>query len=93
MSKSIMQDQKRCYFCGKYEPLHRHHVFFGTANRKQSEAYGCWVWLCPWHHTDGPVAVHNNPVRDLYLKQQCQMVFEETHTRAEFMQIFGRNWL
>ena len=30
---------------------------------------------------------------DLRLKQDCQRRFEETHTRAEFMAIIGRNYL
>ena len=94
MSKSIMQDQKECLICGRIDQLHRHHVFYGTANRKQSEKYGCWVWLCYYHHNDGgPASVHGNDKMNRQLKQRTQAKFEETHTREEFMRIFGRSWL
>lgn len=88
-----MQDTKECLICGRIDGLHRHHVFYGTANRKQSEIYGCWVWLCAYHHNGSMASVHANAMMDARLKQECQRKFEETHTREEFMKIFGRNWL
>jgi len=93
MSKSIMQTEKRCYFCDATKALHRHHVFFGTANRRLSEKYGCWVWLCFYHHNGSKDGVHARKELDLGLKQRTQAKFEETHTREEFMRIFGRSWL
>lgn len=92
MSKSIISNEKECYYCRTTLGLQRHHILYGSANRKQSEAYGCWVWLCYRHHTGGG-GVHFNPIMDLELKQMCQRKFEETHTREEFMRIFGRSWL
>lgn len=95
--KSILQgDEKECFICHTTAGLDRHHVY-GGPYRKWSEAYGCWVWLCRHHHT-GDIhgnrdAVHHNALRNLALKQECQRAFEETHTRKEFMRIFGRNWL
>ena len=69
-----------------------HHVIYGTSNRKNSEKYGLKVWLCHRHHT-GDEGVHFNKDLDLMLKQTAQKEFEKTHTREEFMTIFGRNWL
>lgn len=37
MGKSIIQDEKRCYLCGKLTWLEKHHVFGGVANRPISE--------------------------------------------------------
>lgn len=63
MSKSIMQDKcgGECYLCnlllGIDTPAacrEEHHVMHGTANRKLSEHYGLKVYLCPYHHRNGP---------------------------------------
>jgi hypothetical protein len=95
MSKSIMQDDKRCFITGRDYNLHKHHIF-GAANRKISEKYGLWVWLnSEMHNGNEPMAVHNNPNQgyDLMLKQQAQRKFEEDHTRAEFIKLVGRSYL
>ena len=93
MTPSIMQTKRECLICGDDRRLHRHHVFPGTANRKQSEKYGCWVWLCPYHHNSSMKSIHADEQMDLQLKQRTQRKFEETHTREEFREIFGRSWL
>lgn len=62
---------------------------FGTSNRKNSEKYGLKVWLCHFHHR----GVHMNRDSALELIRIAQSKFEETHTREEFMAIFGKNWL
>lgn len=87
-----MQTKQVCYLCGRLVYLERHHLFFG-ANRKPSENYGLWVWLCPDCHRTGKQAVHKDYETNLRLKQAGQQAFERTHTREEFMRIFGRNYL
>ena len=89
---SILSDEKRCYICGSPNNLQLHHVYFGTANRRLSDEHGCFCWLCFNHHL-GDEGVHFNHLLDLSLKQECQEAFEREHTREEFMQIFGKNWL
>ena len=64
-------------------------MIHGTSNRKNSEKHGLKVWLCCEHHH----LVHMNREVDLSLIQIAQIKFEETHTREEFMAIFGKNWL
>lgn len=49
-----------CYICGSSGPLHLHHIFFGTANRKVSDKYGLTCKLCLFCHTEGNNAVHKN---------------------------------
>lgn len=97
--KSIIQVKKECFLC-RYlydsentNNLHDHHIFFGTANRLQSEKHGLKVWLCIAHHTEGIGAVHKNRNYDVILKKIAQKVFEKTHTREEFIQIFGKSHL
>ena len=93
MAKSIMQTEKRCYVCGTTYNLHDHHIFYGTANRKQSEKHGFKVFLCGRHHNLSNEGVHFNPDLDMRLKRECQAKFEETHSRDEFMKKKRKNYL
>lgn len=88
-----MQDEKVCWFCQAPHGLHEHHVFYGTANRRNSEKHGFKVWLCAKHHNMSDFSVHHNKEMDLDLKRACQAKFERTHSRKEFMSIIGRNYL
>lgn len=90
--KSIIQNEKECFFCGRTDRLQDHHIFFGEKNRKHSEKYGLKVWLCVEHHT-GKESVHRSAAMDKVLKMRAQAKFEETHSREEFMRIFGKNYL
>lgn len=49
MSKSIMSNIKECFICGSIQNLNKHHIFFGTANRKLSEEG--WLLGLPLHRT------------------------------------------
>ena len=80
-----------CYICGR-PACHHHHAFYGTANRRISDAWGFIVPLC-WEHHEGPDGVHMDRELDLRIKRRLQEKFEETHTRQEFMQLIGRNYL
>jgi hypothetical protein len=91
--KSIMNNEKVCVVCGD-TVVHRHHIFYGTGNRKQSERYGCWVYLCPLHHNMSLSGVHFDTELDMKLKKECQEKWEEIYgTREEFIKTFGRNYL
>lgn len=90
--KSILQTEKECYVC-KRTDVHEHHIFFGSANRKQSEKYGLKIWLCPPHHNMSDRGIHFDHRFDKAVKQIAQAKFEETHSREEFIQIFGKSWL
>ena len=81
---------KYCIVCGR--PAEQHHIIHGTANRRLSEKYGLVVGLCPDHHR-GPTGPHLCRETDLILKRQAQTDFEQTHTREEFIKIFGRSYL
>lgn len=97
MKKSILQENpNQCILCGRMDrPLDRHHVF-GAANRKKSEKYGLFVWLCHDEcHIFGPNAVHNNRVADIELKQYAQATAMDHYewTTDEWIALFGRNYL
>ena len=92
MAKSIIQERKECYFCGKLTNLERHHVFGGVANRPISEKYGLTVWLCHNCHT-GQNGAQYDKMKNLRLKQDAQFAFERNHTRSEWMKLIGKNYL
>ncbi len=83
---------KECWFCGSQQYLQMHHVFAG-AYRKKSTKYGFVVPLCMACHLLSPDGVHVNQERNLVLKRWAQEQFEETHTRQEFREVFGKNYL
>lgn len=93
MAKSIMQDQKECYITHSTLELHKHHIFYGTANRQKSEKWGCWVWLTEKYHNMSNRGVHFDKALDLQLKQECQRRFEVLHGHDTFMMVFHRNYL
>lgn len=95
MAKSIMQTEKECYITGQTNNLHKHHIYFGNPRRRISEENGFWVWLCGRLHNQSEDGVHgkNGHELDLMLKQHCQMKYEETHSREEFMKLIGKNYL
>lgn len=102
---SIMQeDNEACFLCGKgpywtgdgiLDTLEEHHVFGGNPNRKLSERYGLKVYLhgikC---HREGKGSAHKNAATRMMLQRAAQEKFEEVHGgRAEFVEVFGRNYL
>ena len=97
---SILQKKDgRCYLCMRMHDddrihgvLHEHHVF-GGPNRQISEAQGFKVYLCLEHHETGPEAVHRNHETMLLVQQDTQRAYERTHTREDFMELIGRNYL
>lgn len=90
--KSLMSNDKTCYVCGSVDVV-RHHCFFGTANRKLSEKYGCWIYLCPYHHNMSDNGIHFDRELDMRVKKECQERWEQTYgTREEFIKVFGRSW-
>ena len=93
MSKSIISNKKECLICHTTVDIHKHHIYFGTSNRKNSEKYGCWCFLCAKHHNMSDEGVHFNEALNSELKQYCQMIFEKSHTREEFRRIFGKSYL
>lgn len=76
--------------CGTTHGLQKHHVM-NASNRKHADSDGLWVWLCMEHHT-GSEGVHTHPKLMTELKRQAQAIYEDTHTREEWMKKYGRNY-
>ncbi len=90
--EGLVKDMNHCLHCGS-SIVEKHHVFFGTANRKQSDKYGLIVPLCPEHHR-GTFSPHRNRAIDLALKEKAQAYFEEHYgNRDDFRRIFGKSYL
>lgn len=93
--RSIIEgkDEKSCFVCGYAGKTEVHHIFGGNPNRRLSEKNGLKVHLCHMHHRDSKQGVHFNPELMEELHTVGQRKFEESHTREEFMRIFGKNYL
>ena len=91
--KSIISNERECYICKNPTVLHKHHIFEGSGRRKLSEKYGCWVYLCPYHHTLGDAAVHNNKALDLMLKKTAQKAWEKNLGDTDaFIRVFRKSY-
>lgn len=94
MDKSLIQEGKYCYVCGRESALHKHHIFYGTANRRLSEEDGAYCYLCAMHHNGGNWGVHFNKPLDIKLKKRCQQAWEEHNgNREDFINRYGKSWL
>ena len=94
MTDSLISNEKKCVVCGIQGDLHRHHIFYGTANRRLSERDGCWCWLCPKHHNFSNEGVHYDKRLDMIIKKTCQRRWEEKYgDRDDFINRFGKSYL
>lgn len=84
-----------CWVAGCKEwQREQHHVFFGTGQKKISDKYGFYAYLCPNHHRGQPDGVHGgNKELNLTLKRHCQREFEKEYLHSDFMKEIGRNYL
>ena len=100
--KSILQPKsdRRCYLCMLLDndysykrQLHEHHVLFGDTHTF-AEKEGLKVNLCvEKHHKEGPEAVHNNYENARILMAIAQREWEKEHSREEWMDRTGWNYL
>lgn len=87
--KSIIQDTKECYLCGRSDSLESHHAIHGTANRKLADQDGLTVWLCIDCHTN----LHQRGWHDKELKQVAQTAWERAYgAREEFIKRYGKSY-
>ena len=98
VKKSIVQEDCGCCFlCGRNgngDPLEMHHIYPGNPNRKHSDEDGLFVYICGNRcHRNGKLSAHKSAVTDKYLKSVGQAAYERTHSREEFMERYGRNYL
>lgn len=96
----LMKKDGTCYLCRMLHNNARihlqteeHHIFFGIGQRWKSEEDGMKVYLCIEHHRTGPEAVHMNSRICRKLQRAAQLKYEETHTRDQFRQRYGRSYV
>lgn len=93
MTESIIQPgEAQCFLCGRRISLEHHHVLGGTANRRLSDKYGLWVWLCHGCHT-GTEGAQYDADKGRSLKQLAQKAFENKYSHEKWMAIFRKNYL
>lgn len=90
--KSIISEEQECLVCKTPYNLEKHHIFFGTANRKLSEKYHLVVYLCMKCHR-GQNGVHFDKDLDTSLKQLAQRRFEIAYPDLDFRSVFGKSFL
>lgn len=98
--KSILQTNKGiCYLCARINGdcgkkyTEEHHIIFGSGRREISEREGLKADLCIYHHRIGQQAVHNNAKMSDLLCRIVQEEYEKEHTREEWMEKCGKNYL
>lgn len=98
MIPSILQDEEVCFLCGGNgigDPLNRHHIFQGK-DRKASDDYGLWVYLCHNRcHQYGPYSAHQNSDTRLYLEECGEKAAIKKYgwDKAEWLKHFSKNYL
>lgn len=92
----IQQDRDlwdaRCFRCKRGGAMDFHHILNGSKySRQVSEEIGAWVWLCPschrWVHSTGDGMKYQR-----HLKALVQEVYEQDHTREEWMWLAHKNY-
>lgn len=84
----IPGDEKgRCFICHRYTETETHHMHHGS-RRKAADKYGLTVNLCHACH----MRLHDQGEHDRELQELAQVEFEKTHTHAEWMKAFGKNY-
>lgn len=91
---SIMPPSEH-YSITRFPGSHRHEIFFGSSNRKNSIKYGLVVFLTPEMHNMSNNGVHFNRAFDLWLKQEGEKAALKHYNWSinDFIKIFGKNWL
>ena len=98
MESIIQKDKTKCFLCGGngyFEPLDKHHCFFGSL-RSKSEKYGLTVYL---HHSKchifGENAVHVNARinRKLQAYAQKKAMAHYGWSREDFRREFYKNYI
>lgn len=80
----------RCRYCGT-PYAQTHEVFGGSGRRQISIKYKMQVKLCYMCHLE--VTLNPKGKKATELKIEFQKKFEETHSREEFIRLFGKSYL
>lgn len=89
---SILTDKvERCYYTGR-PTTEVHHVMNGTAYRHKADEDGLYIYITRSRHD----WLHNTPdgKKEMKrLKKLAQIEYEKTHSHAEWMKRYGKNYV
>ena len=75
----------KCFYCGKQNEKLDLHEVYGGSNRKRSMQNGLVIPLCR--------NCHSNEKIISYLRIQLQKEYEKNHSREQFIQLIGKNYI
>lgn len=101
---SILTDNKNCCFFSTRSADCKHHLIFGTSNRKLAEEDGLKVPISNYCHNMGPIEerIHNNPMAEKLSKMLGQAIWEKQkvsegysleEARNAFRKRYSKSWL
>lgn len=86
--------RRECYICGlqesDYVRMERHHLLEGRGRRQISDRYGLVVDLCENCHFK---AHHDSEFADFLHRTGQRKAEANGMSRAEFIELFGKNYL
>ena len=95
-SKSVLTKYEQvCAFCGATVPS-KHHLIFGTAERKKADEDGLWLPVCDACHNmgklsanprrgQGTMIIHGNSMAEAMSKMIGQLAWEKEYYRNEYL--------
>ena len=91
----IMPDNPPYWRNHREDGLHRHEVFFGTANRQKSIRDGLVIFLTPELHNMSNKEIHFNRNFDILAKRSGERVWLDYYGKTidDFIHEYGKNYL
>lgn len=91
----IMPDNQPYWRNHREDGLHRHEVFFGTANRQKSIRDGLVIFLTPEMHNMSNKGIHFNRNFDIVAKKYAERAWLDYYgkTIEDFRKEYGKNYL
>lgn len=79
----------RCFVCGRFGIVEKHHIFNGSGFRKKSDADGLIVTVCRVCHDE----IHRNRSLRDEIKKCGQLVYQKKHGAEGYLKRYRRNYL
>lgn len=91
----IMPDNPPYWRNHREDGLHRHEVFFGTANRQKSIRDGLVIFLTPEMHNMSNEGIHFNRNFDIAAKRSGERAWLDYYGKTidDFTHEYGKNYL
>ena len=106
MSKSIISNEKRCYFTGRTTGIDRHHLLHGNGVKQLAEQDGLWIWIDHQLHMlihdkgyfvlsyEFSISITDKELQAfaqrVFIKNKVQQGYTEGQARGIFFNRYGR---